>query len=93
MLRWGLLGAGDIVRKRVAAALRDTTNSRLVAISRARTEEAASFAASVGAERWHARWEDLVADPAIDAVYIATPVHLHSRHTIAAAVDARFFDF
>ena len=34
MLNWGLIGAGDIVRKRVAAALRDAARSRLVAIAR-----------------------------------------------------------
>lgn len=85
VIRWGLIGAGDIARKRVAAALCDSTNSVLAAVSRARPELAESFAASVGAERCHARWEDLVADPAIDAVYIATPVHVHATHAIAAA--------
>ncbi len=39
----------------------------------------------LGAERWHARWEDLVADPGIDAVYVATPVHVHAAQAIAAA--------
>jgi len=85
MLKWGLIGAGDIVRKRVAAALRDAERSRLVAIARARADLAESFAASVGARRGHARWQDLVADPDLDAVYVATPVHLHSLHAIAAA--------
>jgi predicted dehydrogenase len=84
-IRWGLIGAGDIVRKRVAAALRETPMSELMAISRARVELAASFASSVGARQWYARWEDLVADPAVDAVYVATPVHLHASQTIAAA--------
>jgi predicted dehydrogenase len=84
-MRWGLIGAGDIVRKRVAAALRETAGSRLIAVSRARRDLAATFAESVGAERWYADWRDLVADPAIDAVYVATPVHLHAEQTIAAA--------
>jgi predicted dehydrogenase len=85
VIRWGLIGAGDIARKRVAAALRESSSSRLSAVSRARPELASEFAASVGAERWHARWEDLVKDPEIDAVYVATPVHVHCAHTIAAA--------
>jgi predicted dehydrogenase len=84
-IKWGLVGAGDIVRKRVAGALRDATSSRLTAVSRGRSELAEAFAKSVGAERWHARWQDLVADPGIDAVYVATPVHLHAAQTIGAA--------
>ena len=85
MFHWGLLGAGDIVRKRVAAALRDTPGSELLAVARARAELAASFAASVGAKRSYGDWQDLIADEEIDGVYIATPVHWHAGQTIAAA--------
>jgi predicted dehydrogenase len=85
MLNWGLIGAGDIVRKRVAAALRDTPDSALVAVSRARAELAEASARALGASRWHSRWEDLVGDPGIGAVYIATPVHLHAEQAVAAA--------
>jgi predicted dehydrogenase len=85
MINWGLIGTGDIVRKRVAAALRDAPGSTLTAVSRARAEMAEASAQALGATRWHARWEDLVRDPDIDAVYVATPVHLHAAQTIAAA--------
>ena len=85
MVRWGLIGAGDIARKRVAAALRDAPGSTLTAVSRARADLAEAFATAFGAERWHARWEDLVRDPGVDAVYVATPVHLHAAQAIAAA--------
>ena len=84
-LRWGLIGAGDIARKRVAAALRDAPGSELVAISRARPELAESFAAAFGARRWHSRWQDLIADRDVDAVYVATPVRVHAEQAIAAA--------
>ena len=85
VLRWGLLGAGDIVRKRVAPALIDSPSCDIVAVSRARAGLAAAFAAEVGARRWHPRWQDLVADPDVQCVYVATPVHLHAAQTIAAA--------
>ena len=84
-LRWGLIGCGDIARKRVAPALRDTESSELVAISRARPGLAAAFAKQFGAKRWHAEWRELLNDDEIDAVYIATPVHLHAVQAIAAA--------
>ena len=85
MVNWGLIGTGDVVRKRVAAALRDAPGSSLAAVSRNRAELAAEAARDLGAERWHARWQDLVTDPGIDAVYIATPVRFHAVQAIAAA--------
>jgi predicted dehydrogenase len=85
VLRWGLIGAGDIVRRRVAPALMESPSCELVAVSRARVELAAAFAAEVGARRWYPRWQDLVADPDVQCVYVATPVHVHAEQTIAAA--------
>mgnify|MGYP001123555515 CR=1 FL=1 len=85
VVRWGLIGCGDIARKRVAPALRDGAGCELVAVSRARSELAERFAREFGARRWHADWGDLVRDPDINAVYVATPVDLHARQCIAAA--------
>jgi predicted dehydrogenase len=84
-LHWGLIGAGDIVRKRVASALRECSRCALVGVSRARAELVDEFARQIGAARAYATWQELVADPGIDAVYIATPVRLHARQAIAAA--------
>ncbi len=84
-LRWGLIGSGDIVRKRVAPALRELAASELVAVCRERPELAEAFAKEFGARKWYPDAATLLADPEIDAVYIATPVNLHAAHTIAAA--------
>jgi predicted dehydrogenase len=89
LIRWGLIGAGDIVRKRVAEALRTARACELAAVSRARADLVERFARDVGAPRWHASWRDLVGDPDIDAVYVATPVRLHAEQTIAAAEAGR----
>ena len=88
-MRWGLIGAGDIVRKRVAEALRDGRECELVAVSRANAGLVEAFAREVGARRWHGDWRDLVKDDGVDAVYVATPVHLHAEQTIAAAEAGR----
>jgi 1,5-anhydro-D-fructose reductase (1,5-anhydro-D-mannitol-forming) len=84
-LGWGLVGCGDIAAKRVAAALRDTAGSALVAVARARAELAEAFAREHRARRAHASWRDLVRDPEVDAVYVATPVRLHPEQAVAAA--------
>ncbi len=88
-IRWGLIGCGDIARKRVAPALRDSINSELVAVSRRQAELAESFAREFGARKWYADWRALLADDEIDAVYIATPVDLHAEQTIAAAAAGK----
>ncbi len=85
VLRWGLIGCGDIAARRVAPALRDLDNCRLVAVNRAQYDLAEQFAREFGAERWYREWRDLLKDEEIDAVYIATPPHLHAEQTIAAA--------
>jgi predicted dehydrogenase len=83
-LRWGLIGCGDIARKRIARALRDSENCELVAVSRERAELVQSFAAEFEAQKAYRSWTELIADDAIDAVYIATPVDLHAAQAIAA---------
>lgn len=84
-VRWGLIGCGDIARKRVAPALSIGAHCELVAVSRARAELAQSFAEEFGAKRWYRDYRDLLLDDEIDAVYIATPVSFHCEQTIAAA--------
>lgn len=85
ILRWGLIGSGDISQKRVAPALRDLESCDFVAVNRARFDLAEQFAREFGARKWYENWQELIEDDEIDAVYIATPVYLHAEQTIAAA--------
>lgn len=84
-LNWGLIGCGDIARKRVAPALRDLPNCELTAVNRASFHLAEEFAREFGARRWYPDWRELLADDEVKAVYIATPVSLHAEQAIAAA--------
>lgn len=84
-LKWGLIGCGDISRKRVAPGIRDAANSNLVVVNRSDYSKAESFAKEFGAERWTENWQELVSDDTIDAVYIATPVYQHAEQAIASA--------
>jgi predicted dehydrogenase len=73
----------------VAPALRDLDNCELIAVSRADAARAEAFATEFGARRWHADWRELLKDPEVEAVYVATPVHLHAEQAIAAAEAGR----
>lgn len=88
-VRWGLIGCGDISRKRVAPALRDLPNCDFVAVSRANYALAEAFAKEFGARKAYQHWQDLVVDDELDAIYIATPVHLHAQQTIATAAAGK----
>jgi len=89
VVRFGLIGCGDIAQKRVAPALRDSPLCELLAVSRAHAQFAESFAKQFGARRWYADWRELLLDEEINAVYVATPVHLHSEQVIAAAESGK----
>ena len=84
-LRWGLIGCGDISRKRVAPAIKALEQCELVAVARANHTLAESFTQEFSAKRWYKNLQDLITDVEINAVYIATPVYLHKEQTIAAA--------
>jgi predicted dehydrogenase len=85
-ITWGLIGPGDIARKRVVAALRALAeHASLKAVAGRDKQQTEEFAHQHGIPEAHTRWQSLLEDPAIDAVYIATPVDLHAPMTTAAA--------
>lgn len=86
-LRFGILGAAGITPSALlapAAANNEVEVTAVAARSRARAEQ---FAAEHGIAKVHDTYEDLLADPDLDAVYIPLPNSEHGRWTIAA-VDA-----
>ena len=88
MLNWGILATGGIAQK-FAAALPASRTGRLVAVG-SRTQAAAdAFAAAHGNIRAHGSYEALLADPAVQAVYIANPHPGHLEWTLRAAAAGK----
>ncbi|WP_040353278.1 Gfo/Idh/MocA family protein [Blastopirellula marina] len=83
-VRWGILGCGDVVRKRVAAAIQAVDGCELLAACRRDAESLKTFCEDFSVPRGYPSADQLLADEEIDAVYIATPVHLHLPQTLAA---------
>ena len=79
-VRWVVAGIGDIARKRVIPAIQSEPRSVLLGFV---TRDQAKAAAYPGARSWPTI-EDAVADPGVDAAYIALPVALHAGAAIAA---------
>jgi predicted dehydrogenase/aryl-alcohol dehydrogenase-like predicted oxidoreductase len=82
-LNWGILGAGRIAGI-FARALKRSRTGRLAAIGSRSAEKAAAFAAEHGGTA-HGSYEALLADPAVQAIYIATPHPDHAAWVIRAA--------
>lgn len=83
-LRWGLLGTARI-NQRLIPAIRAAGRSELIAVASRESLRAAAFAAEWNIPRAYGRYQELLADPEIDAVYIPLPNHLHEEWTIKAA--------
>ncbi len=83
-LRWGILGTGSISR-RLAKALQTSFTGTLVAVASRGEEKAKAFAADFSVARAYGSYDELLADPEVDAVYLAMPHPDHARWTIRAA--------
>ena len=82
-LRWGILGPGGIAR-RFAADIPAHTASQIVAVGSRSGERAAAFAAEFSIPTAYGSYAELVADPEVEAVYIATPHSEHLEHALLA---------
>jgi aryl-alcohol dehydrogenase-like predicted oxidoreductase/predicted dehydrogenase len=83
-LFWGILGTGRIAR-RFAQELPQSETGKLLAVG-SRTQAAADqFAKATGIARAYGSYEALLADPAVEAIYISLPNHLHATWAIRCA--------
>ncbi|HVY93950.1 MAG TPA: Gfo/Idh/MocA family oxidoreductase [Bryobacteraceae bacterium] len=80
MVNWLVIGIGDITRKRVIPAIQEEPRSVFHSVLTRNPEKAAAWPGV----RVHTSLEAALADSAIDAVYVATPVGLHAPQTIAS---------
>ncbi len=84
-VRWGVIGAGGIADRRTIPGMMLCDNAELVAVMEINMELAEKCRAKWGCKKAYDNEADLLADPEIDAVYIASPVFLHARQAMAAA--------
>ncbi|MCC7352508.1 MAG: Gfo/Idh/MocA family oxidoreductase [Anaerolineae bacterium] len=83
MLHWGLVGTGAIANKRVGPALVSAQNSRLVAVCDVVAEAARDFAQRFQVPAYTS-FDELLANPDVNAIYLATPIFLHAPQAVQA---------
>jgi xylose dehydrogenase (NAD/NADP) len=84
-LRWGILGAADIAIRRVIPAMHAARHTTPFALASRNAARAKDVAAQLGIPRAYGSYEDLLADPDVDAIYIPLPNTLHAEWTIRSA--------
>ena len=84
-VRWGIIGCGDVTEVKSGPAFQKITNSELVAVMRRTGELAKDYAERHHVPKWYDNGDELINDPEVDAVYIATPPGSHKEYTIKAA--------
>ncbi len=84
-INWGIIGAGDVCERKSGPAFNKIPHSKLMAIMRRSGNLAQDFAKRHQVPKWYDRAGDLINDPEINAIYIATPPNAHLQYTELAA--------
>lgn len=89
IVRWGIIGCGDVTEVKSGPALQKASGSALVAVMRRDLEKGRDYAKRHGVPRVHASAGALIGDPNVDAVYIATPPSSHCELALQAAIAGK----
>lgn len=83
-INWGIIGCGDVTEVKSGPAFNKVNNSKLVAVMRRDAAKAKDYAQRHHVPKWYNDAQQLINDPDVNAIYVATPPLQHEEYTIAA---------
>ncbi|WP_266156702.1 Gfo/Idh/MocA family protein [Dyella silvatica] len=83
-VRWGIIGCGAVTEVKSGPGFSTTANSSLVAVMRRDGEKARDYAQRHGVPAWYDDAAALIADPQVNAIYVATPPSTHKQYALMA---------
>lgn len=83
-INWGIIGCGDVTEVKSGPAFNKIPGSRLIAVMRRNVAKAADYAQRHNVGKWYADAAELMNDPEINAIYIATPPASHLAYALSA---------
>lgn len=83
-IQWGFIGCGEATEKKSGPAFSQVEGSSVVAVMGRDAAKAKSYAQRHGISKWYTDAQELVDDPQVNAVYIATPPSSHATFAIMA---------
>ena len=84
ILKWGFIGCGEVCEKKSGPAFGMVEGSSVVAVMSRSKEKAKDYARRHGVKRWYDDAQELIDDPEVNAVYVATPPSSHATFAIMA---------
>lgn len=88
-IRWGIISTANIGRRALVPALHNARNGELVAVASRNLDKARAFADELNIPRAYGSYEELLADPEIDAIYNPLPNDQHATWSIQAAAAGK----
>ena len=83
-IQWGFIGCGEVTKYKSGPAFQKIENSEVVAVMSRNGEKARKYAEERNIPRWYDDAQELVDDPEVNAIYIATPPSSHATYAIMA---------
>lgn len=83
-INWGMIGCGDVTEVKSGPAFNKVPNSSLVAVMRRDATKAQDYAQRHQVPKWYSDADQLINDPHVNAIYVATPPSTHETYTLAA---------
>ena len=84
ILKWGFIGCGEVTEKKSGPAFSEVTGSMVEAVMSRNEKNARRYAERHGINKWYSDAQELIDDPDVNAIYIATPPSRHATFAIMA---------
>ena len=84
IIRWGFIGCGEVTEKKSGPAFCAVSGSKIEAVMSRNKEKARSYAERHHIPKWYTDAQELIDDPDVNAIYIATPPSSHATFAIMA---------
>jgi predicted dehydrogenase len=83
-IKWGFIGCGEVTEIKSGPAFSEVEGSSVVAVMSRTEDRARTYAVKRGIPKWYTDAQELIDDPDVNAVYVATPPSSHATYAIMA---------
>ena len=82
IIKWGFIGCGEVTKYKSGPAFQKVEGSKVVAVMSRDGKKAKAYAKERNIPKWYDDAQELIDDPEVNAVYIATPPSSHATYAI-----------